>query len=136
MAINAQQLQGQWNQVKGKLKERWGQLSDDDLQMAQGNIDQLIGRIQQKTGEGRESIEKFIDGLASDGSSTLEAAQGYAHQATEQMRESYDAMSAEARYRYEAAEDMVRQRPGQSVATAFGVGLVVGVLVGLALRSR
>lgn len=136
MAINAQQLQGQWNQIKGKLKERWGDLSDDDLQMAQGNIDQLIGRIQQKTGEGRESIEKFIDSLASDGSSALETAQSYAHQATEQMRDSYDAMSAEARYRYEMAEDMVRQRPGQSVATAFGVGLVVGVLVGLALRSR
>ncbi|CAN5891029.1 CsbD family protein [soil metagenome] len=136
MAINAQQLQGQWNQVKGKLKERWGQLSDDDLQMSQGNIDQLIGRIQQKTGEGRESIEKFIDGLATEGSSALESAQSLAHQATDRMREGYDTMSAEARHRYEMAEDMVRQRPGQSVATAFGVGLVVGVLVGLVMRSR
>ena len=41
-----------------------------------------------------------------------------------------------ARARYDEAEDMVRQNPGQSVAVAFGIGMVVGVVVGLAFRSR
>ena len=50
MAINVQGLQGQWNQLKGDVEERWGQLSDDDLKWSGGNIDQLVGRIQQRTG--------------------------------------------------------------------------------------
>ena len=40
MAINAQQLQGQWNQLKGQVREKWGQLTDDDLQLTGGNVDQ------------------------------------------------------------------------------------------------
>ena len=63
MAINAQELQGQWNNLRGRVKERWGQLTDDDLQIQGGNVDQLVGRIQQRTGEGRESIEKFLNDL-------------------------------------------------------------------------
>ena len=80
--INAQELQGQWNQVRGKVREKWGQLSDDDLTIQGGNVDQLIGKIQQKTGEGREAIEKFLGSLTSSGASTVsqvaEAARGYA----------------------------------------------------------
>ena len=67
----------------------------------QGNIDQLIGRIQQKTGAGREAIEHYIDQLTAQGSSALESAQAYAHQAAAQLREGYGAMSQEARYRYD-----------------------------------
>lgn len=40
MAINAQELQGQWNELRGKVKEKWGQLSDDDLTVQGGNFDQ------------------------------------------------------------------------------------------------
>jgi uncharacterized protein YjbJ (UPF0337 family) len=140
MAINAQQLQGQWNQLKGQVKERWGQLTDDDLQINNGNVDQLVGRIQQKTGEGREAIEKFLTELTSRGSSAIsqasEAVSHFAHQAGDRLRDRYGDMSNQARERYEMAEDMVRHNPGQSVAAAFGIGLVVGVVVGLALRSR
>ena len=53
MGINAQELQGQWNELRGKVKEKWGHLTDDDLEVQGGNFDQLIGRIQKKTGEGR-----------------------------------------------------------------------------------
>jgi uncharacterized protein YjbJ (UPF0337 family) len=140
MAINAQQLQGQWNQLKGQVKERWGQLTDDDLQINNGNVDQLVGRIQQKTGEGREAIETFLTELTSRGSSAIsqasEAVSHFAQQAGGRLRDRYGDMSDQARERYEMAEDMVRHNPGQSVAAAFGIGLVVGVVVGLALRSR
>ena len=71
MAINAQELQGQWNRLRGQVKEKWGQLTDDDLQIQGGNIDQLVGRIQQKTGEGREAIEKFLNDLTSRGGSAV-----------------------------------------------------------------
>ena len=138
--INAQELQGQWNRIRGQVKEKWGQLTDDDLTIQGGNVDQLVGRIQQKTGEGRESIEKFLNDLTSRGSSMLaqatEAVGQYAQQAGGRLRDSYEQISDQARQRYEMAEDLVRQNPSQSVAVAFGVGIAVGLVVGLALRSR
>jgi len=140
MAINAQELQGQWNTLRGKVKEKWGQLTDDDLQIQGGNVDQLVGRIQQKTGEGREAIERFLNDLTARGSSAIaqaaETMSGYAQQAGERFRDRYGDIADRARERYDVAEDMVRHNPGQSVAAAFGVGLVAGLIVGLALRSR
>ena len=68
----------------GLARQRWSQLTEDDLGVLEGNIEQLIGRIQQKTGEGREAIEKFFSEMTSRGSSAVahaaEAAGQYAHQ--------------------------------------------------------
>jgi len=140
MAINAQELQGQWNRLRGQVKERWGQLTDDDLQIQGGNVDQLVGRIQQRTGEGREAIEKFLTELSSRGSSAVaqaaEAVGQYAQQAGGRIRDQYGQLTDAARGGYDQAQDMVRHNPTQSVAAAFGVGLVAGLIVGLALRSR
>jgi uncharacterized protein YjbJ (UPF0337 family) len=140
MTINAQELQGQWNKLRGQVKERWGQLTDDDLHIHEGNVDQLVGRIQQKTGEKREAIERFLNDLTSRGSSTIsqaaEAVGHYAHQAGGRLREHYDDLSGRAREGYDSAQDLVRHNPTQSLAAAFGVGMVAGLIVGLALRSR
>jgi len=140
MAINAQALQGQWNQVKGQVREHWGQLTDDDLQIHGGNIDQLVGRIQQRTGETREAVERYLTDLTTRGSSAVahatEAVSQYAQQAGDRLRDSYGDLSDQAREQYDRAQDMVRQNPGQSVAVAFGMGIVAGLIVGLALRSR
>lgn len=140
MAINAQELQGQWTKLRGQVKEKWGQLTDDDLQIHGGNVDQLVGRIQQKTGEGREAIERFLTDLTSKGSSTIsqaaEAVGQYAQQAGGRIREHYGDIADAAREKYDHAQDIVRHNPSQSVAAAFGVGLVAGLIVGLALRSK
>ena len=56
--------------------------------------------------------------------------------AGERIREGYGQVADEARERYEMAEDLVRHNPAQSVAAAFGLGIVVGLVVGMALRSR
>ena len=64
MAINAQTIQGEWNYLCGLAKQRWGQLTDDDFKVVEGNIEQLFGRIQQKTGEGREAIEEFFSEMS------------------------------------------------------------------------
>jgi uncharacterized protein YjbJ (UPF0337 family) len=140
MAINAQELQGQWNKLRGQVKEHWGQLTDDDLQIQGGNIDQLVGRIQQRTGETRDSIERFLTDLTSRGSTAVaqaaEAVGNYTQQAGDRLRERYGDYAQQARERFDDVQDVVRQKPGQSVATAFGIGLVAGLIVGLALRSR
>ncbi|WP_114747678.1 CsbD family protein [Pleomorphovibrio marinus] len=56
-------LKGNWNVVKGKLKQNYGDLTDDDLSYAEGEEDELIGRIQKKTGKAKEDIKGFIDTL-------------------------------------------------------------------------
>ena len=53
-----EKMMGNWNQLKGKVKQRWGQLTDDELNEVEGNIDQLVGLVQQKTGEARQQIER------------------------------------------------------------------------------
>jgi uncharacterized protein YjbJ (UPF0337 family) len=140
MAINAQELQGQWNKVRGQVRERWGQLTDDDLQIQSGNVDQLVGRIQQRTGETRESIEKFLGDLTARGSSAVgqaaEAVSSFAQHAGDRLRDRYGDIADQARDRYDYAQDIVRSNPSQSVVAAFGVGVVAGLIVGLALRSR
>ncbi|GAB3016404.1 hypothetical protein GCM10027284_39310 [Cyclobacterium sediminis] len=59
MASNLE-LKGNWNELKGKLKEEYGELTDDDLAYAEGQEDQLLGRLQQKTGESKEKLKKLL----------------------------------------------------------------------------
>jgi uncharacterized protein YjbJ (UPF0337 family) len=54
------EIKGDWNITKGKLKQKWAKLTDDDLQFAEGKQDELLGRIQKRTGETREAIEKAV----------------------------------------------------------------------------
>ena len=61
MGSATDKIKGNWNIVKGKLKQQYGQLTDDDLRYMEGQEDELLGRIQQKTGETKESLKKFID---------------------------------------------------------------------------
>ena len=140
MAINTQEIQGQWNKLRGQVKEKWGQLTDDDLQIHSGNVDQLVGKIQQKTGEGREVIEKFLTELTGKSGSAVAQAAGavgqFAQQAGDRFRDQYGNVSDKAVEGYQATQDLVRHNPTQSIAAAFGVGLVAGLVVGLALRSR
>jgi uncharacterized protein YjbJ (UPF0337 family) len=56
-------LKGGWNEVKGKLKQKYGQLTDDDLTFAQGKDDELLGRLQQKLGKSKEELRKEIERL-------------------------------------------------------------------------
>jgi uncharacterized protein YjbJ (UPF0337 family) len=138
--VNAQVLQGQWNQVRGELKKKWGQLTDDDLRFSNGNIDQLVGKIQQRTGEAREAIEQFLGEAASQGASAVAQAAGqvgqYARYAGDQVREGYNRISDQFGRGYDYSQEVIRENPGRSLATAFGVGILLGVVVGMALRSR
>jgi uncharacterized protein YjbJ (UPF0337 family) len=56
-------LKGNWNQIKGNLKQKWADLTDDELLYEEGKEDELLGRIQKKTGETKENINKFIEEL-------------------------------------------------------------------------
>jgi uncharacterized protein YjbJ (UPF0337 family) len=139
MAINVQELQGQWNQLKGEIKKRWGQLSDDDLKWTGGNIDQLVGRLQQRTGETRETIEKYLNQLASQGSSAVSSAVetvgSYANEVSHRLRDHYGQFSDQAHEGYLSAREVVVRNPMQWLAVAFGVGVVAGMFMGVSRSS-
>lgn len=59
--MNKLQLKGNWNIAKGKLRQRWADLTDDDLEYVEGQEEELVGRIQKRTGESREAIERAVD---------------------------------------------------------------------------
>ena len=58
--MNEPWFKGQWNQFKGKIKQKWGQLTDDDLDAAEGRRDILRGRIQERYGESRAEAERQL----------------------------------------------------------------------------
>jgi uncharacterized protein YjbJ (UPF0337 family) len=58
--MNADTLKGQWKQLTGKVKEKWGKLTDNDLTIVNGMRDQLVGKIQEKYGYAKEQAEKEV----------------------------------------------------------------------------
>lgn len=53
-------LKGNWNELKGKLKAKYGELTDDELTYAEGQEEQLLGKIQEKTGAAKEELEDML----------------------------------------------------------------------------
>lgn len=156
--VNQQVLAGKWNEVSGNIKEKWGKLSDDDLRTFNGNVDQLVGQIQRKTGETRQVIEEFLGEVADETSGAAAAIRDKVHDAaskvhdaaskvnervhetagkvqdaaTETARQGYDAL----RQGYAEAERTIQERPAQSMAVAFGLGAVAGIGIALLLRNE
>ena len=62
--MNWDQLEGKWKQYSGKVQEKWGKLTDDDLEVVRGRRDQLIGKIQERYGIVRQEAEKQVDEFA------------------------------------------------------------------------
>jgi uncharacterized protein YjbJ (UPF0337 family)/ElaB/YqjD/DUF883 family membrane-anchored ribosome-binding protein len=161
---NAQTLQGNWNEIKGKLRSKWGQLTNDDVGSFNGNVDQLVGMIQRKTGEARQAIEQFLDSFnkGSSGGSMVgqatETVRDYASQATnriaeyaqdageyatdfashagERVQQGADQAGQMMRQGYKQAERVVRHNPAESVAVCFGAGVLVGLMFGMMLSNR
>ena len=149
--ITREELKGRWNEIRGQIKEKWGQLTDDDLRQAEGNTDQLIGLIQRKTGEGREQISKFFDNFTRETgdratdvmgqagqamNQAAESVQRYAQDAGKYAQEGYQQASRSVQEGLHQAEETVRQKPVESLAVAFGTGVITGLLVALVMRSR
>jgi uncharacterized protein YjbJ (UPF0337 family) len=61
--MNKLQFKGSWNEIKGKLKQSYGNLTDDDLVFAEGKDDELVGRLQKKLGKSKEEVKHMIEGL-------------------------------------------------------------------------
>jgi uncharacterized protein YjbJ (UPF0337 family) len=61
--MNRDTIEGNWRQIKGKLKERWGKLTDDELDQVEGNYEMLCGKIQKAYGLSRDEVERDLSRL-------------------------------------------------------------------------
>lgn len=59
--MNWDQVQGNWKQFTGKAREKWGELTGDEIEQAAGNRDQLVGKVQERYGVAREEAERQVD---------------------------------------------------------------------------
>ncbi|MGR7575255.1 CsbD family protein [Klebsiella aerogenes] len=58
--MNKDEISGNWKQLKGKAKEQWGKLTDDDMTVIEGKRDQLVGKIQERYGYAKDQAEKEV----------------------------------------------------------------------------
>ena len=65
--MNKQMLKGKWNELKGETKQKWGQLTDDDVDQINGSYDKLVGTLQQKYGKSKEEAEKEVEDWQKNG---------------------------------------------------------------------
>lgn len=138
--INQQTLQGNWNEIKGRLRSKWGELTEDDVMNFNGNVDQLVGTIQKKTGVAREHVEQFFEQFDSSAAASInhasESVRETANHAATCAQEASRQAAATMREGYAEVEGMVRRHPTESLVVCFGGGLIAGVAVSLLLRWR
>ncbi len=138
--ISQEILRGNWNQVVGAIKKEFGQITGDDLTRVRGNVDQLIGLIQEKTGHSREQIDAFLSSCVANAGDTYnritETASQYANAAGESLQQNYDRVADSAQQGYRQAVQTVSKRPMESLAIAVGAGMLAGLVFGLSLSRR
>ena len=138
-----------WNQVKGKLRQKFGQLTDDDLNFAEGKGEELLGRLQQKLGLGEEQLGEVLGEMKAslDGGAVrekVEYARAKASEAADEFKsaasakaeefkaytgEVYDHARERARTVKEDTEEYARRNPRQAVLSALAAGFVLGLLI-------
>ncbi|MGL4512261.1 MAG: CsbD family protein [Lacipirellulaceae bacterium] len=140
MTATSQQIEGGWNELKGKVKKKWGALNDDELRQFQGSTQELVGMVERATGTARKEVEEFVASLHGQVGpkigQAVEAVQSYAGDAAEAAGEAISRVRDQVAATHADAENLVRQRPVESVAVAFGAGIIAGVVIGLMNSSR
>lgn len=136
--MNQQVLEGSWKELKGMLRERWGQLRDDELDAAAGNVERLMGLIQRKTGESRESIDQFLSQAGSECQSLWHRTEKMMKDYSESTMDGAEDLGQEAMKRlhagYVQSERFVRQYPLETLVVCLGVGVVAGVVASALTR--
>lgn len=135
-------VEGDWKRMKGKVKEQWGLLTDDDLTAIGGRKDQLEGKIQERYGYGKDQVRKEIDSwfsstalVANDNAEELadqiEAIRADIQSLTSTVSRVANKQLGQAQDKaVEAmsnAEDVIRENPVSAVAIAAGLGFLFGI---------
>lgn len=122
--MNWDQVEGNWKQMSGKIRERWGRLTDDEVERAKGSEDQLVGTVQAKYGLTKEKAREQVNEFLSDSS-------GYMSQVKDKVQEKvHDAKDYLQNRDYsEMAGDLktlISRYPVQSLVIGIGLGYLLG----------
>jgi uncharacterized protein YjbJ (UPF0337 family) len=131
-----QEISGKWKQLAGKVKEKYGQITDNDLARVNGSVEQLVGLVQQKTGQTREQIEAFLEECGESCESMMGRVSEYASAAGEALKDGYDTVAGQTKRGYDSSVKTMSRHPLESVGTAFGIGLVAGLLIGISMGAQ
>ena len=126
-----------WDQIKGKLKQRFGQLTDDDLVFVEGKAEELLHRLREKLAMSEEDLERVLDELYHEATNRIrqakEAVEGWAEDTADQMKAkagvAYDKAREQARSAWGEGEEYIRRNPRESLVSALVAGFVVGLLI-------
>jgi uncharacterized protein YjbJ (UPF0337 family) len=127
--VKRDQVEGKSGQFTAKIKQTWGDLTDDEVKKAEGNVDELIARIQERYGDSRDAIAKKLRELRSG--ATAERAGAMMHEVNDEIRE----RAHQARKGSEDVLRVVGNYVRDNPLTAVGLALVVGAVVS-SLRRR
>jgi uncharacterized protein YjbJ (UPF0337 family) len=138
--MTKEEIQGSWNQIVGAIQKEYANITGDELAAVKGNVSQLVGLIQRKTGGAKQDIEAFIDKAASGASESAgriaDVAMRYADSAGEAVRDGYTRVQDASTGTYQAAGRMVKKSPVESMLVVFGIGMVAGLFAGASLFGR
>ncbi|TWT65027.1 CsbD family protein [Allorhodopirellula solitaria] len=115
--VTKQEASGQWKSIHGSVKEKYGQITDDELLQVEGDQEQLIGLIQKKVGAARSEVEDFLSKVYAD------------------CGASFSWTGDKLQQSYQGSTEMVAKHPAESVVTALGIGLLVGAAIGYSLAA-
>jgi uncharacterized protein YjbJ (UPF0337 family) len=149
--MNTFEFDAAWDQIKGKLRQKYAQLTDDDLAFAEGKGEEILGRLESRLGMAREDLNDMLNELKSEAAPmrfkfekakaraqsvagevkerVVHAAEDLKSAATVQAERAYSRARHEVRTWTDDGAEFVRQRPREALLGAFAAGFVVGLLI-------
>jgi uncharacterized protein YjbJ (UPF0337 family) len=130
--MNTEQLKGNWNQLKGQIKEKWGDLTDDQIEAAKGNCDLLVGKIIEVYGVGKEAaqeqVNKFLKHINKK-TGDEEGGESGNGSFSEQISHATDVVKENLGEASEAVVEYIKNKPFTSMAIGFGAGVLLSLLI-------
>jgi ElaB/YqjD/DUF883 family membrane-anchored ribosome-binding protein len=138
--ITKEQVSGKWNAIVRSVKEKFNQITGDELNRVQGDTSELIALVQRKSGQSREWVEAFLANIGESTENAVErissTASQFASNASAAISENYDHLADGAHRGYDYTRKTVSRRPFESIAIALGAGVLTGLIVGLSMASK
>ncbi len=131
--MNWSQMEGQWDQLRGTVKERWGKLTDDDVKQIEGKGDKLVGLVQQKYGIAKEKAESEVNEWLDKAKGMFESAKDTVNEAVKQGKE-YLQQSNFSDVMGDV-KDLIARHPLPAAIIGLGIGYCIGRMLTPSNRS-
>ncbi len=123
--INREQIQGNWQQLKGSIRKRWGKLTDDDLLECEGNFENIIGKLTERYGISKEKAKekwgKFLN--------RVDATNYEIKSIANNISDIAENLSDTALEFTENYKDMIKEKPFTAIGVATLSGIAIGMLI-------